>query len=86
LTEASTYDIEWNGEKLPEGAPTGGFCYWLESENDHEVIYRYGVSGKELGMIHLDRVTGGYHLLEVAQGDERGVEGEALGQLLVQAP
>ena len=86
LTEASTYDIEWNGEKLPEGAPAGGFCYWLESENDHEVIYRYGVSGKELGMIHLDRVTGGYHLLEVAQGDERGVEGEALGQLLVQAP
>lgn len=86
LTEASTCDIEWNGDALPAGVPEGSFSYWLESESDHEVVYRYGVSGKHLGTLHLDRISGGYSLLENAEGDPDGLEGEGFGKLLVQMP
>jgi hypothetical protein len=86
LTEASTYDLEWNGDTLPQGAPQGSFSYWLESSTDHEVVYRYGVSGKALGLIHLDRRHGGFTVLEPAQGDDECAQGNELGQLLMQMP
>ena len=86
LTEASTYDLEWNGDKLPQGATEGSFSYWLESHCDEEVTFRYGVAGKELGKIHLDRSDGTYTVEPFAEGDEDGLQGESLGQLLLQMP